>query len=199
MAPRKSKTERRRELLEAARDAFAEKGITAVTVDDIVGNAGVARGTFYLYFSDKRAVFDALVDEFLARIGGEVRSIVLGPDEPPPIEQLRANIRRVVTLALEEPTIVKLALFDATGVDPELDDKLHAFYEGLRTLIDESLQMGQQLGMVRPGERRVMVAIGLGGLKEVLVDAVEGRIDADPGRLTDEIMAFLAGGLLAHG
>ncbi len=180
----------------AARDAFVEKGLSAATVDDIVAGAGVARGTFYLYFSDKRAVFEALVDEFLAALGVRVRSIVLGPDEPPPRAQLRDNVRRVVELALEEPGIVKLALADATGVDPDLDDKLHAFYEGLRSLIDESLEVGQQLKMVRPGDRRVMVAIGLGGLKEVLVDAVRGHIEADPDVITDEIMAFLAGGLL---
>lgn len=196
MSARKTKAQRRRELLDAARDAFVEKGLSAATVDDIVSNAGVARGTFYLYFSDKRAVFEALVDEFLGLLSERVESIRLGPDEPAPVDQLRANVRRVVELALGEPSIVKLALFDATGVDPELDDKLHAFYEGLRALIDESLEMGQELGMVRPGERRVMVAIGLGGLKEVLVDAVAGNVTADVDVITDEIMTFLAGGLL---
>ena len=194
---RKPREERRKELLEAARDAFVEKGFQTATIDDIVANADVARGTFYLYFSDKRSVFEALVDEFLMRIGACVKSIVLGPDEPPPVEQLRANIRRIVELALEEPTIVKLALFDATGLDPELDEKLHHFYEGLRTLIAESLEQGQALGMVREGDRRVMVAIGLGGLKEVLVDAVAGHLQVEADAITEEIMRFLSGGLLA--
>ena len=194
---RKSKEERRRELLDAARDVFVQKGFQAATIDDIALEASVARGTFYLYFDDKRAVFEALVDRFLVAIGECVKSIELGPDAPPPVDQLRANIRRVVGQCLAEPTIVKLALFDATGLDPDLDEKLHGFYEGLRTLIDESLQQGQELGMVRPGDRRVMVAVGLGGLKEVLVDAVEGRIAADADALTEEIMRFLAGGLLA--
>lgn len=194
---RKSKEERRRELLDAARDVFVQKGFQAATIDDIALEASVARGTFYLYFDDKRAVFEALVDRFLVAIGQCVKSIELGSDAPPPVDQLRANIRRVVEQCLAEPTIVKLALFDATGLDPDLDEKLHGFYEGLRTLIDESLQQGQELGMVRPGDRRVMVAVGLGGLKEVLVDAVEGRIAADADALTEEIMRFLAGGLLA--
>ncbi len=194
---RKSKAERRRELLAAARDTFVEKGFQAATIDDIVAQAAVARGTFYLYFRDKRAIFGALVDEFLARIGGCVKSIDLS-DPSPPVAQLHANIRRIVGLALEEPTIVKLALHDATGLDPELDEKTQAFYEGLRVLIDESLEEGQALGMVRGGDRRIMVSIGLGGLKEVLVDAVSGNIAADPDEITTEIMRFLAGGLLTR-
>lgn len=195
-AVRKTKSERRRELLDAAREVFVEKGFGAASIDDIVARAGVARGTFYLYFQDKRAVFEALVDEFLSRISECVKSIDLAPGAAPPVEQLRANIRRVVALSLGEPTIVKLAFFDATGLDPELDEKLHGYYEALRTLIDESLEMGQSLGMVRDGDRRVMVAIGLGGLKEVLVDAVRGDLLADADAITDEIMRFLAGGLL---
>lgn len=159
--------------------------------------AGVARGTFYLYFPDKLAVFQALVDDFLTQISACVKSIELHADAPPPVAQLHANIRRVVALSLSEPTIVKLALFDASGIDPELDEKLDEFYEGLRTLIAESLEVGQSLGMVREGDRRAMVSIGLGGMKEVLVDAVHGHIEPDADALTDEIMRFLAGGLLA--
>jgi AcrR family transcriptional regulator len=196
VAARKSKVERRGELLDAARDVFVEKGFAAASVDDIALRAGVARGTFYLYFQDKRAVFEALVDDFLSRISACVKSIRLGPADPPPADQLRANIQRVVALALGEPTIVKLALFDATGLDPELDEKLHGYYEALRTLISESLQMGQELGMVRDGDRRAMVAIGLGGLKEVLVDAVRGHVAPDVDAITEEIMRFLASGLL---
>ena len=95
---RKSKEERRRELLDAARDVFVPMGFQAATIDDIALEASVARGTFYLYFDDKRAVFEALVDRFLVAIGQCVKSIELGPDAPPPVDQLRANIRRVVEI-----------------------------------------------------------------------------------------------------
>lgn len=196
--PRKSKAERRRELLTAARDVFVDRGFAASTIDDIVERAGVARGTFYLYFADKRAIFEALVDDFLSRIAVAVKSIVLAPEAPSPVEQLRANVQRVVALAISEPAIVKLALHDATGVDPELDLKLDRYYEGLRALIEESLETGQELGIVRSGERRLMVAIGLGGFKEVLVDAVSGQIDPSPEQIADEIMHFLVGGLLVR-
>jgi len=51
------KNERRQQILSVAREAFAKRGYHQTTIDDIVVQAGVARGTFYLYFEDKRAVF----------------------------------------------------------------------------------------------------------------------------------------------
>ncbi|KPF81169.1 hypothetical protein IP70_24500 [alpha proteobacterium AAP38] len=53
------------ELLGAALDCFVEKGFAATRMEDIARRAGVAKGTFYLYFPSKEAVFEALVRETL--------------------------------------------------------------------------------------------------------------------------------------
>src|SRR5204863_9352953 len=65
---RMDKIERRAQLLARARDVFARRGYHATKIEDIVAAAKVARGTFYLYFEDKRGVFAELVDRFLARL-----------------------------------------------------------------------------------------------------------------------------------
>lgn len=59
--PRRRKDARPGELLEAALAVFAEKGFAAARMDDIAARAGVAKGTLYLYFPSKDAVFEALV------------------------------------------------------------------------------------------------------------------------------------------
>ncbi len=46
----KVRNERYTALLATARDILAEKGFEATTVSEIVARAGVAQGTFYLYF-----------------------------------------------------------------------------------------------------------------------------------------------------
>ena len=197
MVGRDQRRERRRQqFLECAKEAFADKGYQATTVDDIVGRVEVARGTFYLYFDDKRAVFEALLDGFFERVSSQVQPIDLRPEAAPPREQLRANITRVCALALGDPGMVRLALRQAPGLDPDLDEKLGQFYRALRTFIDESLAEGQAIGLVRAGDRSVMVSLALGGLKEILVDAVSGEIERSPEQLTDALMAFLEGGLL---
>ncbi|MCB9620847.1 MAG: TetR/AcrR family transcriptional regulator [Sandaracinus sp.] len=189
---------RRRQLLEAARDVFAEKGYVAATVDDVVARCGVARGTFYLYFDDKLDVFGALVSDFFARVAGSIRSIELGADAAPPREQLRANLARVVTLAMDEPGMVKIAFGTAFGVDPALDERLARFYAALSTFMDETLQTGQRLGLVRGGDRRLMLSIAIGGLQQLLRDAVDGHVPSDEHALVDAVMDFLQSGLLAH-
>ena len=70
-APKKTalpKSERRQQILSLARDVFARRGYHQTTIDDIALQAGVARGTFYLYFEDKRAVFSDLIDRFASNL-----------------------------------------------------------------------------------------------------------------------------------
>jgi AcrR family transcriptional regulator len=193
------KEQRRQQILDCAREAFAEKGYQAVTVDDVVARAEIARGTFYLYFDDKRAVLDALVDGFFHRLAAVIVGIDIAHASESPRQQLRSNIERIVRLALSEPAMLKIALHDATGLDPAFDAKVRSFYEALRKLLGESLEEGQQNGIVRAGDRTVMVSIGLGGLRELVLDAATGTIDRSPEALVDELMRFLDYGLLVEG
>lgn len=55
---------RRDALLDAATSLFVEKGMSNATIDDIVAQAGVAKGTFYHYFRDRAAMLDALRDRY---------------------------------------------------------------------------------------------------------------------------------------
>jgi AcrR family transcriptional regulator len=56
--------ERREDLLDAAARVFARKSIAQTTVSDITDSAGVAKGTFYLYFESKEHLLGALKQRF---------------------------------------------------------------------------------------------------------------------------------------
>jgi AcrR family transcriptional regulator len=68
----KAPVERREELLAAARRAFAERGIQGTTVSDVTEAAGVAKGTFYLYFDSKDALLGAVKQRFVEDLIAEV-------------------------------------------------------------------------------------------------------------------------------
>src|SRR4029078_9160886 len=94
------KSERRNALLRAARDVFATKGYHDAKVDDIVARAKVAKGTFYLYFTDKRSVFSELVDLLSHRLG----TAILKVDPVADVDgQIKHNIRAIVAVLLDDP------------------------------------------------------------------------------------------------
>lgn len=54
--------------MEAGIAVFAEKGYQRTKVSDDARRAGVAQGTFYLYFDSKKSLFLSLLDEFFLRL-----------------------------------------------------------------------------------------------------------------------------------
>lgn len=52
-------------ILKAAIDVISEKGLDKTSISDIVKKAGIAQGTFYLYFSSKNALIPAIADNLL--------------------------------------------------------------------------------------------------------------------------------------
>lgn len=60
------------EILDAALAVFAQKGFAATRLDDIAAKAGITKGTIYLYFDSKQALFEALARQ---SIGAQIDSI----------------------------------------------------------------------------------------------------------------------------
>jgi AcrR family transcriptional regulator len=102
-APKQHRTEedRKGQILAAARSVFDEKGYEKATVSDIVRKAGVAQGTFYLYFQSKRDAILELarnpMEEIVARMeaaGGSANSFE---------ELLRASLK--IAFEFERPNM----------------------------------------------------------------------------------------------
>jgi AcrR family transcriptional regulator len=72
--------QRRQAILDAALTVFAERGYEAARLDDVAAHAGVAKGTLYLYFEDKEALFEALVRSAVSPILDTVANAANVPD-----------------------------------------------------------------------------------------------------------------------
>src|SRR3954470_4392993 len=191
------KTERRQQILGVAREMFSKRGYHQTTIDDIVSQAGVARGTFYLYFEDKRAVFSNLVDRFAGQLSMAIVRIVTDDPARSVVEQVRENIRAIIATCLSDRAMTKILFTDSVGVDPAFDRKLQTFYDTVVQLLTESLKDGQALGIVADGEPRVLAYLTIGALKELLFQAVTlGFAEESADVLTQQMFTFLSGGYL---
>ena len=80
---------RRQELVDAALAMFAARGVAATSVDDIVKAAGVAKGTFYLYFSTKDDAVTAVAERMVIGVGERIEALANTP-KLSPIDRLLA-------------------------------------------------------------------------------------------------------------
>jgi AcrR family transcriptional regulator len=190
------KPERRQQLLHVARDVFAKRGYHAAKIDDIVVAAGVARGTFYLYFDDKRAIFEEIVDRTIARLGMTILRV--DPQDPSRSvgDQVKENIRRIVAMLLDDRATTKILLSDALGVDASFDRKLLSFYDEIVKLLEGSIREGQALGVVASGDARLYAYLTIGALKEVLFQIVQRGAEYAEEDLVLHIFGFFRNGYL---
>jgi AcrR family transcriptional regulator len=70
--------ERRARLVSAAASTFAKRGVANTPVSEIVKAAGVAQGTFYLYFTSKDDIVHAVVERFADTIADALTGAVAG-------------------------------------------------------------------------------------------------------------------------
>jgi AcrR family transcriptional regulator len=74
--PRQARSAARREtILAAALDEFSQQGFAAARLDDVAKRAGVAKGTIYLYFRDKEALFQELIRSMLTPVVGTIEAM----------------------------------------------------------------------------------------------------------------------------
>lgn len=74
--------ERRKEILETAERLFITKGYTKTTVNDILSEIGIAKGTFYHYFKSKEEVMDEIIMRIIKEDVAKAKVIVSNPNIP---------------------------------------------------------------------------------------------------------------------
>lgn len=68
--------ERRDDIMNSAEGVFLDKGFESATIEEIARGAGISKGAFYLHFTTKTEVAEALRDRFVTRLLNEVRQAV---------------------------------------------------------------------------------------------------------------------------
>ena len=191
----------RERLVSAAAEVFAVSGYHASRVSDIVARAGVAQGTFYLYFRSKEAVFLELVDRFFTRTLAET----LGAADPEEaataadvVAQVRAMWRTLIVRCRQQPAAATAVLRDAPALGPEIRDRVRGYYERIADGVAAYISVASRRGLARPVDARLA-----GWLVQGLVDrAMYYALVLDPGAdadwLADQLMTVEGGGLLTH-
>jgi AcrR family transcriptional regulator len=188
---------RHEELLEAALDAFLEKGFELATVEEIAARTAMSKRTVYARYADKQALFVAAVERAVRRyrVPREAVEAVVTDD----LEQSLAAIARLRLENLAAPSAVKLQRILLT--------QSYRFPELYRASIDEFLGPTLQVlydlferhraELVVPQPRRAagaFIGLAVGGTARGMVSGIEDAVtDEVEERIRFAVRLFLDG------
>jgi AcrR family transcriptional regulator len=191
----KVQEERRRQILQAAVRAFAEKGYHATRVSDIAKEAGVAYGLVYHYYESKETLLEAIFKETWGAMLETVRSVEQ-LDEPAH-EQVRKVTEIVLRSWKRDPNLVRVLVREVTRSTQvqEETEEIDLAYRALQRIVER----GQESGEFRTDlDARVTATIWYGALEEILTGWAFGQLpdrDDDVARAERAITEIVTGGL----
>jgi AcrR family transcriptional regulator len=183
LRPRAAATVRR--LLDAGALLFADRGYHSTGVDDVVGAAGFARGTFYKYFDEKLDLLLQLTRECAA----EMRTLIdeftaIDPANAVGPAQLRTWLTRYLPFHARYLGIMR-AWLEGTSRDPQM---LAVVKETARNMHLASLEVLARVDRPHPLDPDIAAVIQ-GGILERMPQAVR---EHDPARPDAEIVELIA-------
>jgi len=191
-----SSEEKRRQILDAAVRAFAQKGYHACRVSDIAEEAGVAYGLVYHYFESKEAVLEAIFRDTWGMMLEAIRAVE--DTESSPREQLRKTAAIVLRTWRNDPDLVRVLVREVTRSGEHLArevDEISNAFQALQRIVER----GQAAKVFRSDlNPRLAAWIVYGALEEILTGWALGQLpdgDEDVAEAERVVVGVLCDGL----
>lgn len=162
--PRAPVVDKAAAILDAALEAFGERGFGGTPVPLVADRAGVAAGTIYRYFPGKRGLVNALYRRWKTRLAD---ALLVGLPAGEPARVVFSEIwRRLVDFAVEFPSA--FLFLETHHHAAYLDDEARRIGEELDLRITRMVRGWQVRGEVRSGDPETLVALVYGGFVGVV-------------------------------
>jgi AcrR family transcriptional regulator len=181
------KSQRRDEIIAAAKEVFARKGFHDTTIADIAKQSGLAYGSIYWYFDSKDELFHALMaveeEALRSHVAAAVGARQDGDGEAP----FRTAVQATLEFFESDKATVKLLFRDAYALGDRFEKHLGGIYERFIDDIENVIAVAQQRGEVVAAPPR-MVAYSLAAL---IGQLAHRRLSTDDGVTAAEVADFV--------
>jgi AcrR family transcriptional regulator len=181
----------RQKLLDAAEAVFGEVGYERASIVEITRAAGVAQGTFYVYFPSKKAVFVELVWELNRKLRRSLRKATDALVDPDRFELERVGALTFLEFVKEHQSLYRIVR-QAEFVDEAL---FREYYRELSAGYRRGLEQSMDTGEIRRFDPEALVYMLMGildfmGMRWVLW---EGKLPSQ--EVLDDMLRFIRDGL----
>ncbi len=179
--PAVSRAERREQIMQAAIACFARKGYHLTTMDDIVAESGLSKGSLYWHFKNKKDLFVTIMKWYFERMAAELVPVI--EQIPSVVDRLKMMVAAFAEMAASDDPLLSVFIdfYAQTRYDEDIRRETYKIMETYITLIAQNIRQGIDAGELRPLDaRQVAVAMmaafdGLFLYQMLLGDAFDWR------------------------
>ena len=184
----------KRRILDAAEEVFGELGYYEASVSEITRRAGVAQGTFYIYYHSKREIFEELVSDLGERLRVATRAAIAGSSTRQETE--RRGFKAFFQFVTAHRQLYHI-IQEAERVAPQVAD---AYYQRIARGYVRALRAAMNTGEIpeASSEALAYALMGIGhfiALRWLIWPRESGAEPQIPDDVIDSVLAFIARGL----
>jgi AcrR family transcriptional regulator len=187
----------RRRILDAAEEVFGEFGYYEASISEITRRAGIAQGTFYIYFRSKHEVFAEVVEDMGKRLRAATREAIAGISDR--LEAERQGFAAFFEFVAAHRRLYRIVQ-EAERIAPEAAS---SYYRGISQGYERALRAAMEVGTIRPmnAEALTYALMGIGhfvALRWLVWPEQGAESPESPAGLPDEVFASVMD-FIAHG
>jgi len=158
-------------LINAAIELMSRNGYHRTTVADIVKAAGVAQGTFYLYFDSKKALFIRLMDRFYDLLQNAIVALDMNSETINTIEdlalQVRTAIRNILLVYQDNAVLARIFLREAMGLEPDFTELWDSIIQRLAIIAALIMDQAIERDLLPPQNSQIVAHCVVGMIERV--------------------------------
>jgi len=162
-----TKIQNKQQILEAAKNLFADKGFEATNVRDIINESSLSPGTFYNYFQSKEEIFEVLTDEIISDVRSQIQesyqNVKMDRD------QINKSLKAFFQVFLGNPRLMKYLSRNQSYLR-ELRSK--GRFDDMLKDLEKALEDGVKSGMLPALPVKIVAIAVFGAVFEIIATMV---------------------------
>jgi AcrR family transcriptional regulator len=183
----------RNDILESAIALLMEQGIEKFTMDRVSKSAGIAKGTVYLYYTNKQALLDAVLDYAYLPLQEQLKKIISAEGDP--LRKLEQCIHVCLAHTEENKFLLRqLRTVLFATMDLRISDK-KSWYWTIAGRLGKVLEEASASGMIRPVNYVKVSALFIDSINSLMAHRILSEVEETIEQDADELLDLYLNGL----
>jgi len=179
---------------------FLDRGVDAVTIDDIAKEAGTAKGNFYRYFTDKSDLVEGILEPLETRIREAMdrceEALEQASDDASLFRAYQTFALTLIPVTLEHPDVVRLYLQESRApVAAGARAPIRALADEIRARAIDLTEFAVDHGLLRIPDPRVSALAVIGAVEQLAFTVLSGQLDLPADRIAGTLISLVLSGI----